>query len=364
MGIGNKIKELRIKKGYSLQTLASLVGVSKGAIQQYEDGLINPSNAVLKNIAENLKVGVWCFYSTPHVLVKDIELLAFRDGHTLNDEEREKKIILGKISIPIKNQIELENILGEEIEFVNPLEDIQINNVEDVEKAVIKLRKKWKLGNSSIDDITKFLEEIGIKIIEIERETESLGLSGFIHYEKFKIPVIIINTKSEHIKEITRLRFTLLHELAHIILKINSSIDTKAHEYLCNRFASALLLPAEVLISTLGKNRTTVSLLELKELKEAFGISIKSIIFRANEIGLVDFFTKKKWLEEYNSWWDNNVKGFGEYKKSEEKPFRFKRLMSKALAEKRIDKFKATEISGIKVDKLESYFLNNKTLEI
>ena len=39
--IGDKIKELRSLMGYSLQDLASMVNVSKAAIQQYENDLLD-----------------------------------------------------------------------------------------------------------------------------------------------------------------------------------------------------------------------------------------------------------------------------------------------------------------------------------
>ncbi|MCH5687312.1 helix-turn-helix transcriptional regulator [Niabella sp. W65] len=60
--IWRKNKGVTAKRGYSIQTLADMVGVSKPAIQQYEDDTISPSNKVLKKISEALGVGVWYFF--------------------------------------------------------------------------------------------------------------------------------------------------------------------------------------------------------------------------------------------------------------------------------------------------------------
>jgi transcriptional regulator with XRE-family HTH domain len=59
MSIGKKIKELRLKKGESLQKVADSVGVSKAHIWDMERGESkNPSLELLKNIADHFNVTV------------------------------------------------------------------------------------------------------------------------------------------------------------------------------------------------------------------------------------------------------------------------------------------------------------------
>src|SRR6266849_3680333 len=59
MSIGIKIKELRAKKGESLQKVADSVGVSKAHIWDMERGeSANPSLELLKRIAEHFNVTV------------------------------------------------------------------------------------------------------------------------------------------------------------------------------------------------------------------------------------------------------------------------------------------------------------------
>ena len=55
--IGNRIKEIRIKKNISLDDVASYVGVAKSTIQRYENGKINKIKIpVINSIADALKV--------------------------------------------------------------------------------------------------------------------------------------------------------------------------------------------------------------------------------------------------------------------------------------------------------------------
>jgi transcriptional regulator with XRE-family HTH domain len=59
MSIGSKIKELRTKKGESLQKVADSVGVSKAHVWEMERGdSANPSLELLKKIANHFNVTV------------------------------------------------------------------------------------------------------------------------------------------------------------------------------------------------------------------------------------------------------------------------------------------------------------------
>ena len=55
--IGDRIKQARALRNYTLDDIASDIGVAKSTIQRYENGLIsNPKLPVLQAIAESLKV--------------------------------------------------------------------------------------------------------------------------------------------------------------------------------------------------------------------------------------------------------------------------------------------------------------------
>lgn len=331
--------------------LADMAGVSKPAIQQYEDDTIVPSNMVLKKVAGALGVGVWYFFPVKR---KKISLVDFRDGHRLLDEQKEKDTILDIIRTEAQNYIDLLSILSENIIFENPLVDMLISSFSDVEKAVRKLRKKLKIGEAAIDDVTGLLESNGFIILTINRPTQSQGVCGFVDNDGTNVPVIIFNEFQD--KEVTRKRFTILHELAHLILIFMDSVTKEQREQMCHYFASAMLLPEDALVSFIGKGRTSISFQELVELKESYGISIQAIIFRAKNIGMINEDTKRKWLDIYESW--QHTKNFGAYTKSQEKPRRFENLIARAIVEQRITKEKAMELTGTPIDLIEERYIN------
>lgn len=354
MNISEKIKQLRLKKSYSLQQLADLAGLSKPAIQQYEDGTINPSSKAIQAIANALGVGVWYFFGNRK---RNLQLADFRLGDTLANADAEKAIIYNEIVNYCQNYVELEEILNEKIIFENPISDLIISSYLDIEKAVSKLRKKWKLNDSPVDDISGFLENKGFKIVTMDRPTQSPGLCGSIKDNENSIPFIIINVNQEHIREVTRKRFTILHELCHILCSFGGDVSKDQEEKFCNSFASTFLLPESSLREYLGKDRTTISLEELKTIKKIYGVSIQGIIYRAHSTGIINKIQCEDWMSLYKDWREAGD-DFGIYTKSNEEPSRFNRLLTKALAEKRITKEKAAELSNIKIDEVDSYFGN------
>ncbi|MBK0379330.1 helix-turn-helix domain-containing protein [Mucilaginibacter segetis] len=356
MSIGNNIKKFRLSKALSLQQLADLVSLSKASIQQYEDGTTQPSNKALLSIAQALKVNLWSFFETVEVT---LELAEFRHGEKLTDSESEKKRIHDEVISRSQGFMELENLLNAGINFDNPLADLLVRSVEDGESAAKQLRKKWKLQNLPIDSICGLLEDQGFKILTVERQTDSPGICGFIREHEQMIPFIILNILHEHVRETTRKRFTIAHECAHLLLRMDDSVTKDLAEKICNRFASAFLLPATALIDFLGSQRISISLAELRELKEVYGLSIMSIIYRASEIGLINYDTCREWIEHYNGW-RIAQEDFGIFTKSKEEPTRLNRLVNRALSEQRISREMVAQLMHVPLDQINDKFGNQK----
>lgn len=56
MSIGSRIKDARVRKNYTQRELAKLVGVTNGAIANYEAGTSSPKEPVLFRLLEALEV--------------------------------------------------------------------------------------------------------------------------------------------------------------------------------------------------------------------------------------------------------------------------------------------------------------------
>ena len=360
MELGKRIKQLRESAGLSQQDFADYTGFSLSYIQKFEEGKREMKTNHLIRFSKVLKLKPFDIINTEST---NLEYNTSKKSSfsMTNIEYREKqnfhltfeKEIIETISNDFYNIIELENIMSDKIKFKNPVEDMVITEGADVENAVKIIRKKWKLGKNPIYDVIHLLENKGIKIFEVEKPNNFVAFSGWAG----EVPIIVLNAINP---DVSRRRFTTLHELAHLILDFEID-DHEKIERFCNHFAGAMLLYEDVLRDHFNSERNGITLEELKSIKSAFGISIWAIIMRAVTLGIINWETYHSWKENYNQWRDNDNSTFGEYK-GIEKPRRFYSLLAKGLnmdnqeGKSLLSPSKAAELSNMTVKDIKARF--------
>ncbi len=345
--VAKRIKSARNLAGYSLRELSDkMLGiVSHNAIKKYEMGLMMPDSKVLIAMAKALNVKTDYFFRPYEVSIENVE---FRKKSKLRVKEANS--IKEKVIDSMSNYVELEQLLNLTSIFVNPLQNIQISKGEDVELAVNTLLNDWKLGFSALPNVIELLEDKGIKVIEIDENDHFDGLSGWANHN---IPVIVINKSFS----IDRKRLTALHELAHLLLVFDESVEHKVRERLCHRFAGAMLMPKETFIQELGPTRKDISISELIAIKESYGISMQAVMARAKDLGVISeerFLKFRFWINK-----DENRRreiGFGEYI-GREHSTRFKQLLYRATSEELISMSKAANLANQKLASFRDEFV-------
>ncbi len=338
-----KLKQLREKKNLSLQELAGEVGVAKQSIHKFENGVVSPSSETLLKLADVLNVPYSFFYENDEKFSIKFRNIKFREKHKIADPEFEKEL-KEEVSRYLSKFLEVSEIVDERQEFYNPVKDLKITGQKDVEKAAKLIRKKWKIGNAPITDVVETLESQGVFVVEVTRYEDFTGLSAMANDV---LPVVVLN---ENCLTVERKRFTALHELGHIVLELSPDTPDTKIEWFCDSFAGAILLVDDVLYNELGKNRTIITLAELKRIKELYGISIQAIIMRAFNSNFINDDTYKNWWTSYKEWNGKEPsKDFGQYR-SNEKATRFQKLLVKAVVEKRLSIGKAAELGDRKID--------------
>lgn len=343
----SKLKELRERNALSLQELADLVGVAKQSIHKFENGVVTPSSESILRLSNALSVPYSYFFEDADAYNYSVDNIKFREGQKILNRDDVALEIQKQVIRHISRFLELEAIMNIERSFENPLIGLDIEDERDVEKAAKTLRKKWKLGMGPIADVVELLESKGIFVVEVSRSEDFQGLSGMLK----EFPIIVLNENSLTIE---RKRFTALHELAHLILTFADQFTDKKIEFLCNYFAGAVLVVDEMLFNELGKNRTLISLAELRRIKELYGISVQAIIVRAKNTGFINDKTFKDWNTTYNEWrQDESRKGdFGRFQCSESTN-RFKSLLAQGVSEKRLSWSKAAELADVKIEQIK-----------
>lgn len=344
--LGDRIKRARKAQGFSLRDLAERIKLSHAAIKKYEDNNVTPSSDILIKLAKELHVKVEYFFRSDYFVFEEIQYRTHSDI-----PKQHLKAINAKVLDQIERRVELENLFPTSpVKSFKEFSTIaQVSSYEDLEDVANQIRKQWNLGLEPIPALIDIFEEQGIKVFEIENQQfpKFDGLFTLIN----KIPVIVIGSQWPG----DRQRFTLCHELGHLVLNkffstpLGKRIDQEKY---CNRFAGAFLLPNATLISALGKHRNQIEARELNILKEEFGISMAAILHRAEDIGIISKklydqlrseFKERGWLE---------TEPGNQYPR--EKAYIFEQMIFHALAEEYIGEARAAELMNISIGNLRS----------
>lgn len=334
---GNRIQRARKALGLSLRDLAEQVGLSHAAIKKYEDNLATPSSDMLIQLAKALHVRVEYFFRPERFALENIQ---YRKHDDMPEKHLEE--ITAKILDQIERRVELESLFPSSPIQKFSIGEKKITNYDDIELFANKIRNQWKLGLEPLSDLIDIFEENGIKVFEIDNQQYPKfdGLCAYIN----NMPIIVIGNQWPG----DRQRFTLAHELGHLVLSGFFTPASLDEEKCCDRFAGAFLLPKDSLVALLGEHRSYIEPRELSLLKQEFGISMLSILHRAEDTGIISNNLYHQLRSEFNErGWSKQEPG-EQYPK--QKTHIFEQMIFHALAEEYIGESKAAELMNMSVE--------------
>lgn len=340
----DRFKSARLRSGLSLQDLAKKLDykVTRQALHRYEKGEVVPNSEMLALVSTAMDVRPDYFFRETQVELGKIEYrklkrMPVKEEHKVIEQTREY----------LSRYLELEDILGIENKFVNPLENLgPVVDYKEVNHAANLLRVYWEMGKDPISNVAELLEDKFIKVVEINADVSFDGMQTWVNKN---IPVVAYNRNIAGKPD--RIRFTLLHELGHLLL--NFGDVTEHHkETLCHEFAGAMLLPDETIIDELGANRNRFSVPELGNVKKQYGISMQAIVMRALSCGIVnDHYTKQFFtMMKQMGWRTDEPIAYEGLEKSN----RFDQLLYRALAEELISSNKAAALKNMKLSEFRN----------
>ena len=335
MVFGDNLKRARLLKGLSLKEAGKLLGMSAVAVSKYEKNMITPNSKKIIEFADAYQVSASSLlkiYEVPKMKFSSFRKKARLKGGAL---ELLKNVIQNQVA----KYLEVLNLNSYTSSF--RMKKYDCNSLEDAEVAANHFRESIKISlRQPISDLISILENLGIIIITIEN-TESRfddfdGLSEVVS----GVPIIVI---LDNIQDGARQRFTIAHELGHLILNIKD--PTLDKEKLCHRFASALLMPKGAVENEFGIKRDNVSFYELEAFKQEYRVSYAAINYRLKDLNIINEYLYKKLSIEINK-----IIGRKDPKPIQpEVSYQFKRLVYKLEASKVISLQKACEYLGVSV---------------
>lgn len=321
-----RLRQARTMRAFSLRDLAAALKdvVSHNALAKYENGEMMPGSDVLGQLADALGQPPDFFFRPFTLHLKDVK---FRKRVRLGAKDEES--IRERALEYFERYHEIEQLLGDERRFPGKLDGKSIKTLDEAEAAADELRKQWKLGRDPLANLSELLESMGIKVFEVDIQTDAFD--GFCADTEAG-PVIVVSNRLN----LLRKRMTIVHELAHLVLHFPESVSEKDEEKLVSRFAGAFLMPKEKFIAEIGKYRKGISLAELIELKVNFGASIWAIMMRARQLNLITEAVFTRFCKVAVSWRSDKREPGDERYQGNEGHSRFRQLIHRAVAEGQI----------------------------
>ncbi|GAB7526938.1 helix-turn-helix domain-containing protein [Paraburkholderia sp. 2C] len=328
-----RLHRARKAAGLSLRELGERIGISHAAIKKYEDGFAMPSSDILLRLSRELNVRSEYFFRPALLALEGIE---YRKHSSL--PKKRLDAITHEVIDQIERRIELENLFPQSpVRCFSPVDRLPsaITAIEQIEDVASRVREAWQLGFDPIPDLIDVLETNGVRVFMIDADAEHKfdGLAARVN----GMPIVVVGRHWPG----DRQRFTLAHELGHLMLEGRLSRNIN-DESACDRFAGAFLFPRPSALQELGAHRNAIEFKELGLLKDEFGLSMGAILYRARDLGIISTSYRDEQAKLFR------VKGWflrepGRTFPSE-KAHLFEQLVFHALAEEYIGESKAAEL--------------------
>lgn len=259
----------RESRGLLQSELARKINITQGTLSKMESGLLEVPEESLDSLSNVLSYPKSFFYE-------------FIERYPLGlNFYRKNKGLSNRIANAIQAFIdlrrnEIEKLLRS-VEFSYerkiPFCDIEDEKYGSPEIIANSIRKFWELPRGPINNMVDLLESAGIIIIPCDFGTREF--SGVGTWTSDGIKLIFINKQMPG----DRMRFTLAHELGHIIMH---RLTTELMEKEADKFASEFLMPSEDIRHQLAG----LTLEKLAQLKLHWKVSMSSLLLKSHMLGI------------------------------------------------------------------------------
>lgn len=260
----------RESRGVSQSELANAIGISQGKLSKAEKGEQTLSNESFQRLCTILDYPERFFYQkTPTAPVSHYYY-------------RKRVNIPQKVIVQIEATVKIfrQNIdaLAEAIEL--PEFKLRAFNPEEhtPEEIARKCRYILNIERGPVPSLVNLLENNGIVIVKTDLFIEKID--GLSTISEKGIHIIFLNARMPN----DRQRFSLAHELGHILMHFDIPTISENVEEEANRFASEFLMPRDEIINSLRN----LTFSKLGELKRYWNVSMKSLVRRARDLNTIN----------------------------------------------------------------------------
>ena len=266
-----RLTQARARVGISKTDLAAEVDVSPAAIGQYEAGVNSPRPEVIERLAKALHVRPE-FFSVGRPLARIDSVNAhFRSLRSARVVDRQKALAIATLVWELTFALERFVRLPE-----SDLPDIPAGTAPA--EAAAALRRHWGLPDGPVRHLVATAESHGI-VVAVR------PLSEVADVDAFSVVILdrpIILTTPRRTENVFKHRFSVAHEIGHLLLHSEVTEPTATIEKEADAFAAALLTPASAMDAALPQR---LDLATLVQLGRTWGVAPTSMVRRMVERG-------------------------------------------------------------------------------
>jgi Zn-dependent peptidase ImmA (M78 family)/transcriptional regulator with XRE-family HTH domain len=276
--------------------LAQKMNITQGTQSKYEAGLLLPSDEVLKQLSEALQFPVSFFlqpeqpYGFPPFHFRKRKKLGTKALNRIIAEMNICRMHVKRLCVSYERG---------EVGFIPEIDADQYqgfskrrsaidNRIPAIDDIAQHVREAWGVPAGPIENMVALIERNGGIVVPCAFGTDLIdAMSQRID----GMPVLFFVNKAA---PADRVRYTLAHELGHMILHTLSLSDDDTMEDQADAFAGAFLLPAEEVRPQLRR----FDLAHLANLKAYWKVSMGALAMRADRLNLISAHQKKMfWIQ-------------------------------------------------------------------
>lgn len=266
-----RLTQARVRRSVTKADLAAQVGVSAAAIGQYEAGVNSPRPDVLDRLARALDVQPGFFNVGRPLAGIDTVNAHFRSLRSARVIDRQKAkataALVWELTFSLERHVRLPEVDLPEVEAGSPPAE-----------AAACLRLHWRLSDGPVKHLVAAAESHGIVVVVRPlAEIDAVDAFSAVIVDR---PIII--TSPRRTENVFRHRFSIAHEIGHLLLHVDADEHSAIIEKEADEFAAAFLTPAASIDAVLPQR---LDLAALDRLGRTWGVSPTSLIRRMVERG-------------------------------------------------------------------------------
>jgi Zn-dependent peptidase ImmA (M78 family)/DNA-binding XRE family transcriptional regulator len=281
-----RIRQARELTGLTQQDLADRVKVKQATIAKIERGWSAPSADLMGLIARETKLPISFFTQDSGVDFGEGTLLFRAKASMTRKQELEAKR---------HAEILLEFAQGMAAKLHTDHQGLQAVSGEPPVEAALTARKQLGLDDASpIPHLIRAIEKVGGYVLALPPLADRDAFATWAGSDQ-GIPVIAISAAAPA----DRLRFSVAHELGHLLLHKLQYAPTSDREKEADEFAAEFTMPAKGIRQDFAA--APITLEQLGELKTQWGISIAALARRAFQLGFITERRYRYLFQQLNS---------------------------------------------------------------